>query len=752
MPYFLESKAVPVLLLNSDTPTVNVRRALKPCAGPMVDPLSLCRFIFRGCYSLLYLWVVCSANMFAYAQGEQLTPEAHYQAGRVAYDADRYEEAVAHLSQVVRGQPGFRLGEAAAYWLGKGYEALGAPEDAHEAWRAGIEALMAEETFDVQLADVYIRSVFRQQRKTEYVKATEIYQRLLENAAAALRPLEQDIVHKHIAQLVFVLPEDLREHIVGKVGVLRRGGARVEERAGKLLTRWWRSQDPLPATLWNERMVEHLERVAVAEARYAYEGDLAGFDDRGTIYVRLGEPSRTERLRHNNLMRSVSPHAGIIPKNEYWIYDHLGRYAQYLFVDRGGRYQISRPIDTLPLSLQRKRNALSTLAVHEVYDQLAWFNLEYMTLFFEADELKEDMRAVALREHTSITSLGDALTASRSRDLGALGADFFMEAWVQDRYLARQREASVPPVNSDVLKEALRLPVVTRLARFLDEEGTTRTEIYWAFPPRALMPSLGVQAELLAKRHKVSDQYLIRLTAVQRDRDYQARTITRQRYTVREPYIDDPTAVPVYTTVVRGDTTTYHLAVQWDQYMIVDRTDSPEATPTYAYIKTGAHQLDSLQPLRADPAVLEMSDLVPSRGVDPEALARGGPIRDEEGVRVAPYPFSAMMADTSSLALYFEVYHLTFGADDQTHFMVEYEVTRREKRGGIAGLLGKSKNAVTSARTHYTGHARTTREYILLDSEDWEGEGSLTITVRVTDETTGQQIERAIEFTRGKSS
>ena len=110
------------------------------------------------------------------------------------------------------------------------------------------------------------------------------------------------------------------------------------------------------------------------------------------------------------------------------------------------------------------------------------------------------------------------------------------------------------------------------------------------------------------------------------------------------------------------------------------------------------------------------------------------------------------MADTSSLALYFEVYHLTFGADDQTHFMVEYEVTRREKRGGIAGLLGKSKNAVTSARTHYTGHARTTREYILLDSEDWEGEGSLTITVRVTDETTGQQIERAIEFTREKSS
>ena len=126
MPYFLESKAVPVLLLNSDTPTVNVRRALKPCAGPMVDPLSLCRFIFRGCYSLLYLWVVCSANIFAYAPGEQLTPEAHYQAGRVAYDADRYEEAVAHLSQVVRGQPGFRLGEAAAYWLGKGYEALGA--------------------------------------------------------------------------------------------------------------------------------------------------------------------------------------------------------------------------------------------------------------------------------------------------------------------------------------------------------------------------------------------------------------------------------------------------------------------------------------------------------------------------------------------------------------------------------------------------------------------------------------------------
>ena len=45
-----------------------------------------------------------------------------------------------------------------------------------------------------------------------------------------------------------------------------------------------------------------------------------------------------------------------------------------------------------------------------------------------------------------------------------------------------------------------------------------------------------------------------------------------------------------------------------------------------------------------------------------------------------------MIVESDSVGLYFEVYHLAFGADDQTHFIVEYEVQRREA-GGIVRLF-----------------------------------------------------------------
>jgi hypothetical protein len=46
----------------------------------------------------------------------------------------------------------------------------------------------------------------------------------------------------------------------------------------------------------------------------------------------------------------------------------------------------------------------------------------------------------------------------------------------------------------------------------------------------------------------------------------------------------------------------------------------------------------------------------------------------------------------------------------------------------------------------YEGQSRTANEYIVLDLSAWEGERDLTVTVRVTDAITGQQVERSIEF------
>ena len=106
-------------------------------------------------------------------------------------------------------------------------------------------------------------------------------------------------------------------------------------------------------------------------------------------------------------------------------------------------------------------------------------------------------------------------------------------------------------------------------------------------------------------------------------------------------------------------------------------------------------------------------------------------------------PFTTFVPDAAP-SLYFEIYHLTFGADDQTHYTIEYEVVRRAAR--LLGLLG-TKEERTLARTSYTGRSRTVREFITVDLSQWEKGGeSLSIIIRITDDTTGRQVERHVDF------
>lgn len=683
-----------------------------------------------GCRSI-FLWVayfVCSANV--YAQEQQNNIDSLFLAGIEAVEGNRYNEAIGIMNTVIAREPGFHMLQkgAAAYWLGKAYEALEMPEEAHKVWRSGVSVFLAQEAFDVQIMDAYLRSTFQLQKHTEFITASEMYLSLLEKTGTDMPILEQDIILKHIAQCAFLLPEDLQ--LVSKASVRQKKPANLEKEVGKQLVLWWRSQDPLPATYKNERIIEHLGRVALAEGHYVHE-DRIGFDDRGKIFVRLGEPSRKERIKIESLNRSLSAKAAMIPENEYWVYDNLGRYAHYLFVYRGGRFQISRPLDLLPESLKSRRKVLNTLAVHEVYDQLAWLNPEYTPLFLKADKVLQEIRSIASKEQISITIYADFENERRGMHgtlLPIITDDFFFEAEHHDIHLSKQRARAVPLVNSGIKNK--NLPVITRLARFLDKDGTTRTEIYWAVSSDDKSSSLRTQVG----RHILNDRHAINLTVVQKTESYQAHTST-QRHIIRDSTNED-LVLPVYTAVVHGDTAIYHLALQWDQYMEIER---PDAIP-YTYIRTGTYQADSLQPLNNDPASLEMSDIVPLLAPSQEGDVS---VREKEGFRIPPY-LSTTIKPNHTLGLYFEVYNLMFSTEDLTHVTIQYEIMRPGKKGGFAKILGRGEKEVVSVETDHIGHSRSLEEYILLDQKYLKD--SMIITVRVTDAITGQKVERMIEF------
>ena len=231
---------------------------------------------------------------------------------------------------------------------------------------------------------------------------------------------------------------------------------------------------------------------------------------------------------------------------------------------------------------------------------------------------------------------------------------------------------------------------------------------------------------------------LLHLTVVQQDAHYRPRAVQTEYYLGEDEDDKGAPALPVHTTLVRSDTGLYHVALQWEQYAAQIKGSDSVAVTKGTPLRTATERIASLTALSNAEDKLEMSDVVPVAAEALMSLTR----HEEEHPHLQPYPFSAL-AEQDSPGLYFEIYHLTFGADDQTHYAVEYEMVQRKARGGV--LRFRKQEVRTATQTSYTGTTRTAREAILLTLEEWV-DGELEVIVCVTDEITGQQVERSVLF------
>jgi hypothetical protein len=70
--------------------------------------------------------------------------------------------------------------------------------------------------------------------------------------------------------MAFLLPPKVRKHALDATN---EGTFDLDasEDGGHQLAAWWLSQDPLPATRKNERVIEHLRRAALARTQYPRE-------------------------------------------------------------------------------------------------------------------------------------------------------------------------------------------------------------------------------------------------------------------------------------------------------------------------------------------------------------------------------------------------------------------------------------------------------------------------------------------------
>lgn len=651
-------------------------------------------------------------------------------------------QAVRRLRPLFDASPGYTAperGGTLAYWLGKAYEAQEQSSDALSVWRSGVSQRWERHgDVDYRLADAFIQEAFEQRSWQDHKLAVRTYLRFLRQLDR--RPpaeMGQAVVRRPLREVAVVLPE----HIQARTGLTVNPRTLEIEmdrtaNAGEVLAAWWRGQDPLPATRQNERVREHLRRVAYARTHYTHEGQM---DDRGKVYIRYGKPRRDVSIGMEN-NETVSAIATNIRRNEFWTYRHVHRMAYFLFVEKNPEvYDLGGVSDLFPPDMKTglmgstsraRDNALEYLyTMEEALRELSTFHEDYLSLATEAFD-----RAAWARDNEEFGIGSDPVEGSPGNFLMS------MEPRIdkRDDKTAKQRAEKVPPSYTTVSEDIPDLPIASRTARLLTPDGKTKVEVYWSVPLSALGLTEEVQ-ERIAEGAKVErSQFALFAATVQEAPNHVNEVVRYRRYLVR-PSSEETAILEPRTFTAKVEDSLFHVATQWDQKAI--RRSTAEDVEVGSVLRRHTERYDTLAALNSDPSTLEMSDLKLLTVPDEEAETA---ITSEKAI---PYPFDQVKT-TQPLALSFEVYHLHFDAEDRTRYTVSYETWRETEKKGIAGLFGGTDEEQTTTTTTHQGDSRRTQEYIMLDLENLiQGEsGTVRVTVGVKDEVTGQTVTRSIEF------
>ena len=593
-----------------------------------------------------------------------------------------------------------------AYWLGLAYYVDGHIEDAREVWMMGSEALDESGLFDPKLEASLLAAVFDHEWQEDYAINTTRYLRILEelDTSTALSSLPEFTPFLHA--LLFILPDEVKTTI----GLQRAADLDTyswSSYVGSTLVTWWRSQDSAPATRINEMLLEHLQRIAYAK-RY-YHDQEEGFDDRGVIYIRLGEPSDKTMVQFDKtnfrtkvLDRSLTINESDFPNNEFWYYKHIDNSAHYLFHDKSGRFQLGEVSNLIPASIRsglgsstrgKAKAQFLIRTMQEIYQQLSLYHEDFSFRYQEVasfasllDEAEIATETSALIEQADDqvddeqdSNLRDVLANSRGTnfsDTGLPGSafnpnrpDLFIQSAMASDKASEElqmvsRDEYVPQVRSSVFDELLPLPLLIRSARFLDQDGTTRTEIYWAAPKGSLALDKRTSNALLRDGY-TSDDYLAVVSTVQKAPDYTERVLNYERKLLKDIGDGEEIAISNQTAIVRGDTGLYHVAVQWDQYVAL-LDDTGTVREMGPHVKANVYRQDSLQALISDGITLEMSDLKPM--IVPDFSAQNE-LTESTLSTAIPYPSSRITPETPVM-LYFELYHLAYTEEDITRYSI----------------------------------------------------------------------------------
>ncbi|MXZ04780.1 MAG: GWxTD domain-containing protein [Rhodothermaceae bacterium] len=539
-----------------------------------------------------------------------------------------------------------------------------------------------------------IARVFTEENVELYAEAATAYLDWLGDAADA-EVVDKEALVRHLHWIALITPEE--SPISQSVQALISDEGTPDDATA--IVSWWHQQDPLPATLYNERVEEHLYRVYHAQREYAHQRDPLGVDDRGRIFVRLGRPWREAVINLQNPRLMTLPLEFRLPRNEIWVYRNIHDDAHYLFVQLSRRrpFRIDTPDALIPLNLRGPRNVPILLAwMEDIFGQLAMEHSHYGAVYdavanYTALPTSEPLRPYQFSQM--------AIQDTRTRD--------------DQHQLSRAR--TVPNSVTQVYGNAVEFEPQTRFIRFLEQDGSTRLEAFWNVDLSTVRPSRTMMRRSRQLRQATSSDFILSVALSKRDEGFEPQEIRIRRYHLPRGAAQE---TPVQSWIIPNFSSISPVAMQWSLHWTVPDSVPPQPGTVWAI---GTASIDSLEALQGDGTSLEVSDLKP--------LFLESPNNFDEAL---PYMRKTINAATP-LALYFEAYFLLFDEQDRTNYTVSYS------------LSGEGKQPIT-ASFESEGQSSTIREIVEVDIESWAIPGPFTLTLTINDKVAGTSVSRYLEL------
>jgi GWxTD domain-containing protein len=453
----------------------------------------------------------------------------------------------------------------------------------------------------------------------------------------------------------------------------------------RFLRTFWKSRDPNPTDEINERLAEHYRRLK--RARELYSGNTRlGCDDRGLIYVRMGDPSRAYYGDH------------LVT----WIYEQFSPSGHYDFVDRGsGRYELGAlsALDGPDLAggPAEKWNTLKHLI-----SQLSDYDPYYQTWAARMQRM-DDARVYRSDEQ---------VYQNYSADVNQVMQDLTIEYAQNAPNEKRQYfdfDTGVP-----------QLAMSANFASFRDR-NTSRLDFYYILPYRELSfaPGDSEKQSLLAVKTKVFD---FRFEEIGGSENHHVISAKNEE-------------IPVHALV--GEIR--HLVPPGRYMLAVDIRNNENQ-------KMGIYKYDVSVRDYSSPA-LTVSDIQTASSID--AVGREDKfVKPNSGLRVIPNP-SGSTSKRFPLNIYYEIYNLTLNLQGKTSYEVSYSIKIRNARKNIFSAIrnifsGKRRSAIASV-TAEQGSSATEYKYIGWDISTLP-RGPATLDVKVRDLNSQKEASSTIDL------